>query len=65
MNIYGYFWERSELNKWFSLDEIMNGISKQGLKIAQFPSIEIDKYLPDGLIGLLPSTAYIETKVSG
>lgn len=63
-NTYDHFWKGSMLNQWFTIDEIMNGISKRGMLITKFPLVEIDRFLPGGLTGLPSGTIHIDTKVS-
>lgn len=46
---YEYLWTKNTNNEWFSLQEILNGISKKGLQITRFPTVALNEYIDGGL----------------
>ena len=48
-----FLWEQdNSLNKWFTENELITGISKDGSRITRFPVPDLITFIPGGLAGL-------------
>lgn len=56
LTTYQYLWQESLTNRWFTLEEIEQGMSNDGEKIAYFPVKLIISEIPGGLESLSYST---------